>query len=65
MEVLQKDKVKMVFVGDPSVGKTCLIKTYVEKKFPHEVPVSLYDVYDSTIVKGQQQVSVEINDTAG
>ena len=65
MEVLAKDKVKMVFVGDPSVGKTCLIKTYVEKKFPDNVPVSLYDVYEAKCTVGQSQVSLEINDTAG
>lgn len=33
-----KENVKLLFIGDPGVGKSSLISSYVSRHFPEEVP---------------------------
>ena len=57
--------VKLVAVGDPAVGKTCLLVTYCTNAFPpHDVP-TVYDNYSTTIMVDDKQYDLGMWDTSG
>lgn len=58
---------KIVIIGDSNVGKTSLIKTYVNEKFEHENIISTIgvDLLFKTIKINNKNIKLQIWDTAG
>ena len=61
-----KDGVKIVVVGDGAVGKTCLITTFGENRFPSEYEPTVNDTYEVKINDSDKgEVTLKLWDTAG
>ena len=59
--------VKCVVVGDPEIGKTCLIVRYTSgdfSSFGNYVP-TIADTFSINLTYGNTEVAVSISDTAG
>ncbi|GAB1220676.1 hypothetical protein ENUP19_0100G0012 [Entamoeba nuttalli] len=56
---------KIVFTGDPSVGKTSLIYQMIEGKFHEELPSTIPESQQHTVTEGNQIYVFNLNDTAG
>ena len=56
---------KIVLVGDTSVGKTCLIRNYLKNEYTEEYEPTVLDVYRGTRNVKRKQVNLEIQDTSG
>lgn len=50
---MERDKIKLVFVGDRSVGKTSLVVTYSTQKYPDSNPPTVLEAY-SGVLKHRQ-----------
>ncbi|XP_011299633.1 ras-like GTP-binding protein RhoL [Fopius arisanus] len=57
--------IKITAVGDGMVGKTCLLITYVDKKFPTEYVPTVFDNYSDNITMDGQEFNMILWDTAG
>ena len=58
-------ELKLVLVGDTSVGKSCLITNYLRNTYSDEYEPTVLDVYRGTKnIKGKQ-VEIELHDTSG
>lgn len=57
--------IKCVVVGDGNVGKTCLMKTYVEDSFPHDYVPTVFDNYTATLRVDGHCINLGLWDTAG
>ena len=58
-------KVKLVLVGDSAVGKSSLIRNYLENSFTDEYEPTVLDVYRGVKSVKKTQIDVEIHDTSG
>lgn len=56
---------KCVIVGDGAVGKTCLLITHAQGKFPSDYVPTVFDNYNSIITKDDMKVCLLLIDTAG
>lgn len=45
MENAPQNELKLVFVGDGMVGKTCCIQTYVWDAYPGDIGATMFDTY--------------------
>ena len=57
--------IKMVLVGDTSVGKSCLITNYLHNSFSEDYEPTVLDIYRGTKNVNRQQIEIEIHDTSG
>ncbi|XP_052789940.1 ras-related C3 botulinum toxin substrate 1-like isoform X1 [Mya arenaria] len=58
--------IKCVAVGDECVGKTCLLKTFVDNSYPHDlVPPTVLDEYKAVISVDDSDYEVNLFDTSG
>ena len=57
--------IKMVLVGDTSVGKSCLIRNYLENSFSEDYEPTVLDIYKGIKNVSQKQIEIEIHDTSG
>ena len=57
--------IKIVLVGDTGVGKSCLIRNYLENSFSENYEPTVLDIYRGTKNVKKKQIDVEIHDTSG
>ncbi|KDR84513.1 hypothetical protein GALMADRAFT_262746 [Galerina marginata CBS 339.88] len=57
--------IKLVIIGDNSVGKTCLFTSYVERKFPTDYVPNVFGGYTATKTVDGKPFTLGIWDTAG
>ncbi|KAL7752946.1 hypothetical protein RI367_001396 [Sorochytrium milnesiophthora] len=68
MTRISKDpRKKLVIVGDGAVGKTALLMTYAQNKFPEEYVPTVFENYTvtPTIPKTSKKIELALWDTAG
>eukprot|EP01101_Sappina_pedata_P013446 TRINITY_DN9711_c0_g1_i1.p1 TRINITY_DN9711_c0_g1~~TRINITY_DN9711_c0_g1_i1.p1 ORF type:complete len:281 (+),score=51.09 TRINITY_DN9711_c0_g1_i1:155-997(+) len=59
------DRVKCVAVGDGAVGKTSLLITFTENRFPEEYIPTVFENYISSVDIDGNEISASLWDTAG
>ena len=58
-------EVKVHFTGDGAVGKTCMLISHTEGKFPIEYIPTVMDNYEETIIVEGEELKLSLWDTAG
>ena len=62
----ERPSIRIMFLGDMSIGKTCAIRTYVEDEFPTDAVQTIFDVNDDKTVTVKDVVyQLVIIDTGG
>jgi len=61
----QTKSIKLVVVGDGAVGKTCLLISYANGKFPEDYVPTVFDNYVVTLHINEDPVELGLWDTAG
>ena len=54
-----------MLVGDTSVGKSCLIRNYLENSFSEDYEPTVLDIFRGTKNVKKKQIEIEIHDTSG
>ena len=60
-----KNVIKVVLLGESGVGKTCLIRSYIEKKFIETLSTINYEYFKKEVKRGQTTYNIHMWDTAG
>ena len=62
---IERERVKIVFVGDGAVGKTCLIQSYAYNNFPGEYIPTVFDNFNFDFTVNDREYEIGAWDTAG
>ena len=65
MEKTELKVIKCVIVGDGSVGKTCMLVSYISDKFPTDYVPTIFEHYTANIEVDNQVYKLSLSDTAG
>lgn len=58
--------VKLIFVGDGAVGKTCCLNAYAGMEFPSSYIPTIFETYTTSLtLKGSEKLLLSLVDTAG
>ena len=60
-----KNVIKVVLLGESGVGKTCLIRAYIDKKFVQTFSTINYEYFKKEVKRGQTAYNIHVWDTAG
>lgn len=61
----QMEEMKCVACGDAAVGKTCMLISFVENKFPEKYVPTVFDNHNLQMMVDEQVTDLAIWDTAG
>jgi len=59
------ETIKLVVIGDGAVGKTCLLISYANNKFPEDYIPTVFDNYVVNLTAGDKNIELGLWDTAG
>ena len=59
------EEIKVVTIGDGSVGKTCLIKRFVENSYSPDTQSSVFDDYEKELIFEGKTYLLKIKDCGG
>ncbi|EGG14962.1 Rho GTPase [Cavenderia fasciculata] len=57
--------IKLVVIGDGAVGKTCLLISYANNRFPEDYIPTVFDNYVVNLTAGERNIELGLWDTAG
>jgi len=59
------ETIKLVVIGDGAVGKTCLLISYANNRFPEDYIPTVFDNYVVNLTAGDKTIELGLWDTAG
>ena len=62
---MKEYNIKLIAIGDGTVGKTCVLMRYKDNEFPEKYVPTLVENYTKEIIIDNSKIYVNLWDTAG